>query len=152
MPKQEDMPQFKHPIPATDIIIEYNDGLTDGIVLITRKYPPYGVALPGGLAEYGISLEENACKEAWEETGLEVIIENPQKPLCVHSDPERDPRAHLFTVVYVGKGYGHLQAGDDAKTATLFSIDEVKNLLGTGQIAFDHEEIIEKYLGHRGYK
>src|SRR3989339_1687096 len=117
MPIQEEIIRHRNPFPATDIIIEYNDGLKEGIVLIARRNPPYGLALPGGFAEWGLSLEENAIKEAKEETGLEVILESPTKPLCVRSDPSRDPRSHIISITYVGKGYGELLAGDDAKDA-----------------------------------
>ena len=151
MPAQDKIQVYRNPIPTTDIVIEYNNGDKDGIVLITRKNPPHGIALPGGFAELGISLEENAAKEAKEETGLEVILESPESPLCVHSDPLRDPRAHMISVTYVAKGYGELRAGDDAKTATLYTINEVRDLLGQGQIVFDHERILIKYLEHRGY-
>ena len=142
---------YRNPIPTTDIIIEYNDGKNEGIVLITRKNPPYGLAIPGGFAELGISLEENAMKEAREETGLEVILESPERPLCVHSNPKRDPRYHILSVAYVAKGYGSLQAGDDAAGARLYTIPEIKLLIRENGLAFDHARILEKYLEHRGY-
>lgn len=143
MPK--DLENFRNPFPTTDVIIEYGEG----IVLITRKNPPYGMALPGGFAEWGLSLDENARKEAMEETGLEVIIEDPERPFCVHSDPKRDPRGHMISVVYVAKGYGDLKAGDDAKTASVCSIDEVRRLVREKGFAFDHGRILEKYLAWR---
>ncbi len=143
--------KYRNPYPTTDVIIEHNDGEKEGIVLITRKNPPYGIAIPGGFAEYGLSLEENAKKEAWEETGLKIELENPEEPLCVHSDPKRDPRGHMISVTYIAKGRGRIKAGDDAKTAKLYSISEVIGLLGKDQIVFDHEEIIRKYLKHRRY-
>ncbi len=141
---------YRNPIPTTDIIIEYCDGRKEGIILITRKNPPYGIALPGGFAELGISLEDNAMKEAKEETGLEVILQNPEQPLCVHSNPDRDPRYHMISIAYVAKGIGILQAGDDAASAKLYSIPEVKNLVKENKLAFDHARIIGKYLAYRG--
>ena len=137
---------YRNPIPATDIIIEHNDGTKEGIVLIERKNPPYGLAIPGGFAELNMSLEENAIKEAKEETNLDVIIYNPEEPLCVHSHPKRDPRYHLISVTFVARGYGVLTAGDDAAGAKLYTLDEVKNLLGKNKIAFDHERALKKYL------
>lgn len=136
------------PCLSTDIIIEHNDGEKEGIVLIERKFPPYGLALPGGHAEIGLTLEENAVKEGKEETSLDVVIGHL---LCVQSDPKRDPRVHMVTVVYVGKGKGMLNAGDDAAAAQLYSIEEVRALRGRGKFAFDHEEIINWYLRWRGY-
>jgi ADP-ribose pyrophosphatase YjhB (NUDIX family) len=142
---------YRNPIPTTDIIIEYAQGTKRGIVLVERKNAPLGIALPGGFAEYGISLEKNAEKEAKEETNLDVILEDPEMPFCVHSRPDRDPRSHMISITYIAQGYGFLKAGDDAKAAALYGIDEVKSMLGTGRIAFDHERIIAKYLVYRGH-
>ena len=142
---------YQQPFLATDMIIEYYDGVKEGIVLITRKNKPLGLALPGGFAEYGLTLEQNAQKEAREETGLEIKIKNPENPLCVRSDPHRDPRAHVISVAYVADGKGMFRAGDDAKTAALYSRNEVIGLLGKNKFAFpDHEDIIVKYLQNRG--
>lgn len=141
---------YRNPIPTTDIIIEYNDGIKEGIVLVERRNPPYGFAIPGGFAEQGISLEDNAQKEAREETGLDVILENPEHPLCVHSDPKRDPRAHMLSVTYKAKGHGTLKAGDDAKNAGLYSVNEVVHLIRRGQIAFDHDRALMKYFQEKG--
>ncbi len=143
----------RQPHYATDIIIEYNNGSKEGIVLITRKNKPHGLALPGGFTIYGLTLEENAQKEAKEETGLETIIKTPEHPLTVHSDPNRDPRGHVVSITYIAKGYGRLRTGDDAKTAALYSLNEVIALLGKEKFAFpDHELIIAKYLQKRGMR
>jgi 8-oxo-dGTP diphosphatase len=143
---------YNNPPSATDIIIEYSDRRKDGIVLITRKNPPYQgkLALPGGFHERGISLPENAAKEAKEETNLEIIIKgDPERPLCVHSNPNRDPRKHIISITYVAKGSGVLRVGDDAATATLYSIPDIIDLLGKNGFAFDHERALRKYLAYR---
>ncbi|MFH1400813.1 MAG: NUDIX hydrolase [Nanoarchaeota archaeon] len=141
--------RYQNPIPTTDIIIEYDDGRIDGIVLIERRNPPYGLALPGGFAEKWISLEDNARKEAKEETNLEVILENPERPLCVHSNPDRDPRDHIISVTYVARGYGTLRAGDDAAKARNYSLDEVRDIVRRDGLAFDHARALEKYFAYR---
>lgn len=140
---------YRNPVPTTDAIIEYHDGSKAGIVLITRKNPPHGLAIQGGFAEWGISLEDNVRKEAMEETGLEFHIANGGKPLCVRSDPQRDPRGHMISVVYVGQGYGKLQAGDDAAGAQLYSHEEIPQLIAAGKLAFDHGDILREYLAWR---
>jgi ADP-ribose pyrophosphatase YjhB (NUDIX family) len=145
------MHEKKYPLMATDIIIEYSSGKKDGIILITRKNPPYGIAIPGGMAEYGISLEENAAKEAKEETNLEIIIKH-QNPLCVNSKPERDPRCHIVSVTYVAKGYGELKSGDDAASAALYDINEIKQLIRSNSLVFDHADILKQYLSFRNYE
>ena len=141
---------YRKPFPTTDAIIEYREGDREGIILITRRNPPHGLAIPGGFAEWGLSLEDNVRKEAREETGLEFRIGNEGKPLCVRSDPQRDPRGHMISVVYVGQGYGMLQAGDDAAGAQLYTHEEVRQLIAAGKLAFDHGEILREYLAWRG--
>jgi len=140
----------RNPIPTVDIIIEYGDGKKKGIVLITRKNPPYGLALPGGFAELGLSYEDNARNEAKEETNLDVIIANPGHPYT-YSEPDRDPRGHFATNVFYARGSGVLKAGDDAKTTMLCTIDEVIEMLGKSKFAFDHEKIVADYLKNKGY-
>jgi ADP-ribose pyrophosphatase YjhB (NUDIX family) len=137
---------FGYPLTTTDLIIEYKNRTKEGIVLVTRKNPPYGIALPGGFAEYGLSLEENAAKEAREETGLAVVVKDCYHPFCVRSDPDRDPRGHMISVTYIVEGYGKLKAGDDAKEARLYSLDELRDLIRRDELAFDHDEILSEYL------
>ena len=137
---------YVNPIPTTDIIIEYEQDGKEGIVLITRRNPPYGLALPGGFHELGISSGENARKEAKEETGLDILIEDETKPFAVYSRPDRDPRDHMISITYVARGSGELRAGDDAAGARLYSFNELCSLLGKSNFAFDHEYIIRDYL------
>lgn len=150
MPPQNKIGKSNYPILTTDVIIEYENGQKKGIVLIERKYFPLGIAIPGGLQEYGITAEENARKEAREETSLEIVIENPERP-WLYSNPNRDPRGHMITAVYIARGHGKLKAGDDAKKARPYLIDEIKKMLGKKVFAFDHEDIIKDYLKYRGY-
>ena len=53
----------KTPRITADIIIELENR---GIILIKRKNPPVGWALPGGFLDYGESLEDCAIREARE--------------------------------------------------------------------------------------
>lgn len=98
------------PRMATDIIIQYQGG----IVLIERKFKPYGWALPGGMFEKGLTGPENAVKEAKEETHLDVDIVGLME---ARTDPARDPRDHIVSLAYVAKGQGNLKADDDAKNS-----------------------------------
>jgi len=140
---------YRNPVPTTDLIIEYAQKGKPGIVVIERKNFPYGIALPGGFAEWGLSLEENARKEAMEETGLAFIINNPEQPLCVLSNPKRDPRGHMISITYVGEGIGTLKAGDDAKEAHLIPYDKLAKVLQQEWAFPDHKTIVENYLKTR---
>ncbi len=150
---------YSGPYSAVDIIIRYkyqdeeiiNEITKKGLVLIERLNDPLGLAFPGGLVEEE-SFERAAIREAKEETNLQVVLDSPEHPLCVYSDSHRDPRAHIATHVYVGNGHGILKAGDDAKKAIVYSIDEAINLIGKQKFAFpDHERMLIEYLKNEGY-
>lgn len=130
---------YKNPYPTVDIIIEYQGG----IVLIYRKNPPYGWALPGGFVDYGETLEQAAIREAKEETSLDVEIVSL---LGCYSDPSRDPRFHTISTVFVAKGKGVLKPKDDAAKAKIFSLNEIP----WNDLAFDHAQILKDYLRYKG--
>ncbi|MCM8776723.1 MAG: NUDIX hydrolase [Candidatus Omnitrophica bacterium] len=132
--------EYKNPIPTVDIIIEV-DG---GIVLIKRKNYPYGWALPGGFVDYGESLEDAAIREAKEETGLDVV---GLIQFHTYSAPERDPRHHTISTVFIGKGKGILKGSDDAEEAKIFTEDNLPE-----EIAFDHKKILGDYFKYKKKK
>ncbi len=133
------MTKYRNPIPTVDIIIEVQraDG-KEGIVLIKRKNPPHGWALPGGFVDYGESLEEAAVREAKEETSLDVQLE---KQLHTYSDPDRDPRQHTISTVFVASAQGRPEAADDAQETGIFTQEEINFSL-----AFDHNRILTDYF------
>lgn len=124
---------FKNPVPTVDVIIE----IDSRIVLIERKNPPYGWALPGGFVDYGESFETAAVREALEETGLAVT---GLRQFHTYSDPGRDPRQHTASTVFIGQAKGVPAAGDDAGGAELFSEENLP------QLAFDHGRILADYF------
>ena len=145
--------ESRRPDIATDAIIEYDSGSNTGIILIERKYFPKKIALPGGMAEYGISLPDNVKKECKEETGLEVKILDEGQPFMVNSRPDRDPRGHIISIAYIVKGYGEIKPDEkeDAKRAWLCGIEELKEMFDKDIFAFDHEHIIKEYMVYKGY-
>lgn len=129
--------KYRNPLPTVDIIIEYQGG----IVLIERKNPPYGWAIPGGFIDYGESAEDAAVREAKEETSLTVHL---IRQLKTYSAPDRDPRHHTIAIVFVAKGDGKLVAADDAASAKVFYEKSVPK-----EMAFDHLEILADYFACR---
>lgn len=127
----------KNPLLTVDIIIEI-DG---GIVLIERKNPPYGWALPGGFVDYGESLEKAAVREAKEETSLDITL---KKQFHTYSDPDRDPRHHSVSTVFIAGSDGIPKAGDDAKNLNIFSQNTLPE-----PIVFDHRDIIAHYFMYK---
>jgi ADP-ribose pyrophosphatase YjhB (NUDIX family) len=125
----------RNPIPTVDIIIELKEG---GVVLIDRKNPPHGWAIPGGFVDYGESLEDAARREAFEETSLNVKLKTQ---FHTYSDPRRDPRFHTVTTVFVAEADGRSAASDDAKGIGVFAEGSLPSPL-----VFDHERILKDYF------
>lgn len=125
------------PLLTVDIIIEHNGG----IVLIERKNPPHGWALPGGFVDYGESLEQAAVREAKEETSLDVEL---TEQMHTYSDPRRDPRRHTVSTVFIATGHGRAEADDDAKNVAVFSETDLPRPL-----CFDHAAILNHYFEYK---
>ena len=128
-----EIPMYRNPVPTVDIIIE----IGDAIVLIERRNPPHGWALPGGFVDYGESYETAALREALEETGLQV---SNLRQFHTYSEPGRDPRQHTASTVFIAQAQGLPQAGDDAGRAELFTAPILP------QLAFDHARILADYF------
>lgn len=132
------MAEFRNPKPTVDCIIELDGGR---IVLIRRANPPLGWALPGGFVNEGESLGAAAVREAREETGLEVTLE---EQFFTYSDPKRDPRRHTLSTVYIGQARGEPKGADDAAEARTFAVDALPK-----DLCFDHGTILSDYLTYK---
>ena len=126
------------PLVTVDIIIEVEDGR---IVLIERKNPPHGWAIPGGFVDCGESLETAAVREAREETALDVEL---REQFYAYSDPRRDPRFHTVSTVFIASARGQPEGRDDAQQAALFR----ENAL-PAPIVFDHLQILRDYFHYK---
>jgi 8-oxo-dGTP diphosphatase len=126
------------PLTTVDTIIEISTG---GIVLVERKNPPHGWALPGGFVDYGESLEVAAVREAKEETCLDVTL---IEQFHTYSDPQRDPRHHTVSTVYLAIADGAPRGGDDAQDARVFIENELPS-----PIVFDHSKILTDYFRYK---
>lgn len=135
------MPVPITPLIAADILIEMVDRPGRPIVLIERRNPPHGWAIPGGFVDVGESVEAAAIREAEEETALRVRL---TALLGVYSDPTRDARGHTASVVYVAEAQGEPRAQDDARALAVFSPDHPPESL-----AFDHARILADYRVYR---
>lgn len=129
--------QPQNPLVTVDIIIE----VEGGIVLIERRNPPHGWALPGGFVDYGESLESAAAREAFEETGLRL---NGLQQFHSYSAPNRDPRHHTVSTVFTAKATGRPVAGDDAGRVGIFTERSLPPLV------FDHGIILHDYFAAYG--
>lgn len=129
------VPVYRNPVPTVDVVVHDSE---KGVLLIERRNPPHGWALPGGFVDYGETVEAAAVREAAEETGLDVELTGL---LGVYSDPERDPRMHTMSTVFTARALdvSALKAGDDAAEVRFFPLDALPAL------AFDHARILEDF-------
>ncbi len=134
------VPPQRHPRLTVDVIIT-RPGHPLLLVLVKRRNPPLGWALPGGFVSFEEPVEAAAAREAKEETGLDVRL---VRQFHVYSEPGRDPRGHTITVVFIGEADGEPTGGDDAAEARFFSVDALPS-----DVVFDHEEIIRDFFSKR---
>jgi len=128
----------KGPFSTVDAIIE----IDEGVVLIKRSNPPFGWALPGGFVDYGESLENAVTREMKEETGLDL---EGLRQFHTYSEPDRDPRFHTICTVFLAKGKGKPQAGDDAAALKVVKLNEIRDI----EFTFDHRIILEDYIKYK---
>lgn len=131
-------PPPRGPLPTVDVIAEMPAG---AIVLVRRKYPPPGWALPGGFVQAGESAAAAARREFREETGLDVEL---SELFHVYADPARDPRGPTVGVVFLGRAAGTPVGADDAAEARCFALDALP-----APLAFDHGLILSDYRRYR---
>ncbi|MFX1299635.1 MAG: NUDIX domain-containing protein [Promethearchaeota archaeon] len=130
---EKDAVKFNSPVLAVDAVIQMEDG---NIIFIQRQNPPFQGqwALPGGQVEVGETVEEAIIREVKEETGLKVKVGHL---IGVFSDPQRDPRGHVVSIVYFAHPIGgELLAGSDASRVASFREPP-------DSLAFDHESILQ---------
>ncbi len=132
------MSEHRNPAPTVDAVILVPG---DRVVLVRRRNPPHGWALPGGFVDEGERLDLAASREAREETGLDVTL---LEQFHAYSDPSRDPRRHTISTVFLATAAGEPRGGDDAAEARAFGWDELP-----ASIVFDHRSIlgdVRRYL------
>jgi 8-oxo-dGTP diphosphatase len=131
--------KIKTPKLTVDAIVEYQGK----VILIKRKNPPHGWALPGGFVDVGETVEDAVKRELREEANVDLAN---LKQFHVYSDPKRDPRFHTVSVVFMAATDTAPKAGDDAKEAKLYERADIFELIQEEEICFDHGKILEDYF------
>jgi 8-oxo-dGTP diphosphatase len=130
---------YRNPKPTVDVVVELV-GRPGTVVLIARRHPPLGWALPGGFVDDGELLADAAVREAREETGLTIEL---TELFHAYSDPARDPRQHTISTVFLARADGVPVGSDDAALAQVFALDALPALV------FDHATILADYIAYR---
>jgi 8-oxo-dGTP diphosphatase len=131
--------KIKTPRLTVDAIVEYQGKL----VLIKRKNPPHGWALPGGFVDEGETVEDAVKRELSEEANIPL---DNLRQFHVYSDPSRDPRFHTVSVVFTASTSVNPKAGDDAAELRLYEKKDVFELIQSEEICFDHGQILMDYF------
>jgi ADP-ribose pyrophosphatase YjhB (NUDIX family) len=132
--------QYENPIPTVDIVVRKGNL----ILLEQRGREPFeGMrCLPGGHVDNGETVESAALRELKEETGVDAKLVGL---LGVFSDPNRDPRGHRISTVFIADWiHGDPVGADDAKSAEWISESELRN--PNFGIAFDHGLVLQDYF------
>ncbi|MDQ6724035.1 MAG: NUDIX hydrolase [Thermoproteota archaeon] len=134
------------PIPAIDAIIHNN---LNQVLLIKRKHNPYKnhLSLPGGFVNHGEKVEEALKREIKDKVSLNI---EPLEILGVYSDPIRDPRDHIMSIVFICLNMDDLKGeNDDNNIAEIHWINLTD--LGNYNLAFDHNMILQDYCKWRDH-
>ena len=146
--------RYPRPSLTADIVIFriHDDDRDPDVLLIRRKGHPYigCLALPGGFAEKGETIETTAARELEEETGVTGL---EMKLVGIYSKPGRDPRGWTVSAAYtavVKDGEIRPVAGDDAREVCWASVQISDGQLAVcingdcinDELAFDHYDIL----------
>lgn len=127
------MARPKTPLLTVDCVVFNPRG---EVLLIERKNEPFKgqYALPGGFVDVGETVEDACRRELMEETGVKA---GRLTLVGVYSDPNRDPRGHTASAVFMTRvRSSKIEAGDDAASARWFATWR------TLPLAFDHAKIL----------
>lgn len=146
--KQYDPSKWERPSVTVDVFLYCVK--TNSVLLIKRGNHPFmgKWALPGGFLEPDETAEEAAKRELFEETGVKI---DTIKQLRTYSDPCRDPRTRIVTVVFLAfTEEEYSKAGDDASDAAFFrakrEVLESKDGTETGRIRLNSTKEVIQYL------
>lgn len=137
--------KYPCPVLACDSVV-FKEGKNSGeyeVLMCTRGKDPYKgyYVLPGGHVDYNEDPAKAAARELKEETNMDALS---VELLTVRGDPERDPRKHVVSIVYLVRVANDQvpKGGDDADDARFYSLKDL--LSQKDKIGFDHYGIIEE--------
>ena len=129
---------FRRPLPGVTLI----PILPDGRIVLIQRRDTGEWGLPGGLIDWGETLECAAARELKEETGLTLV--KIERLLGVYSQLDRDPRLHSISISLAVSASGNIAVNDlgEVVTATAF----VPEALPPGKLSHDHNQQLTQFL------
>mmetsp|Transcript_32550 Transcript_32550/g.68455 ORF Transcript_32550/g.68455 Transcript_32550/m.68455 type:complete len:283 (-) Transcript_32550:418-1266(-) len=143
------------PSVAIDIVLYSKSETKDGYsVWVVRRKDTEQLATIGGFVNVGETTESAVLREAEEETGIVIPLEQAKsamKLIGVYSDPRRDNRRHIVSIAYALEfdGTGKPKAGDDAKEAVSVPLDEIGSKYKGDDWYADHLTILLDFKEQR---
>lgn len=129
---------FRHPVTGTSII----PVLPDGRIVLIQRSDNRKWALPGGMVNWGETIETTLHRELKEETGLDIT--KIQRLVGVYSAPERDGRVHSICVVVQVDACGDIDPQDMHEVLAVKAFEPAS--IPIGSLSHDHDRQLQDYL------
>lgn len=129
---------FRHPVTGTSII----PVLPDGRIVLIQRSDNHKWALPGGMVNWGETIETTLHRELKEETGLDIT--KIQRLVGVYSAPERDGRVHSICVVVQVEASGDINPQDTHEVLDAKAFDPASIPMIT--LSNDHDRQLQDYF------
>lgn len=129
---------LRHPTLAVGIVPVYPDGR----IVLARRVDSDRFTVPGGIVDWGETIEEAARRELEEETGLEWV--RLIRLVGVYSSPTRDPRTHAVSITMVAEVTGEPEIHDPLEISEIHAFAPAD--LPFGYLAFDGDQQLRDYL------
>lgn len=133
---------FRHPLVGATAIASLEDG---SIVLVRRRDDGLW-SLPGGLVDWGQTVETTVIRELREETGLTVT--QVGRLVGVYSAMDRDPRMHSICIAVAVHVQGQFAVGDRLEISNVraFPVDQVQQFIQASALSHDHARQLQDYF------
>jgi ADP-ribose pyrophosphatase YjhB (NUDIX family) len=129
---------LRHPVTGTSIL----GFLPNGEVVLIRRRDDGKWALPGGIVDWGETIEQDVGRELKEETGLSLV--QIQQLVGVYSHPRRDPRMHSICVAVAAEVNGQFQIKDTDEVMEVRSFP--LGAIPLDDLSHDHAVHVQCYL------
>ncbi len=125
---------FRRPLVSVSVI-----GVdAEGRIALARRSDNGLWGLPGGLVDWGETLETCAARELREEVGLTII--DVDRLVGIYSDLDRDPRVHAVVVALAARVAGEICPADpqEVTETRMASFREIEAEIGLDALSHDH--------------
>lgn len=133
---------FRRPLLAVTVVA----WLPDQRLVLVQRRDDGTWGLPGGMVDWGETVEATMRRELREETGL--VCRGIRGVRGIFSSPERDPRCHSISLVFEVDVEGPLRPGDRREICQVqaFDREHLPEIL-----SHDHQEMLQAIRTSSGF-